>query len=87
MNCQRVCLAANCMSLLQCNIESLCPPPAPHITTLLKCVLQSQMKILTVSALVPKMESNITISASVKSDNRIKTKQNEIPFKAKKKTP
>jgi hypothetical protein len=33
------------------------------------------MKSLTVSELVPKMESNITISASFKSENRIKTKQ------------
>lgn len=34
--------------------ESLCPPPAPHVITSLQCVLNSQMKILTVSELVPK---------------------------------
>lgn len=81
----------NCQSVKQptaCHFynatESLCPPPAPHITTLLQCVPKSQMKILTVSELVPKMESNITISASFKSENRIKTAQQNPFFKRKK---
>lgn len=39
--------------------QSLCPPPTPHSTISLQCVLKSQMKILTVSELVPKMESKL----------------------------
>lgn len=83
MNCQSVKQPTACHFY---NVtESLRPPPAPHITALLQCVPKSQMKILTVSELVPKMESNITISASFKSENRIKTTKQSSFFFLKKK--
>lgn len=47
-------------------------------------VLKSRVKSLTVSKSVPKMESNITISASFKSENRIKNKT-KILLKEKRK--
>lgn len=82
MNCQSVKQPTACHFY---NVtESLRPPPAPHITALLQCVPKSQMKILTVSELVPKMESNITISASFNSENRIKNKT-KILLKEKRK--
>lgn len=70
------------MSLLQHKIESMPTPRSVYHN--FDSVLKSRVKSLTVSESVPKMESNITISASFKSENRIKNKT-KILLKEKKK--
>lgn len=70
------------MSLLQHKIESMPTPRSAYHN--FDSVLKSRVKSLTVSESVPKMESNITISASFKNENRIKNKT-KILLKEKRK--
>lgn len=84
-NRYRVCSLAYYISLfIQCRVESWCPPPARHFTTSLLCVCSnSAWKFIQSQNWYQNIQSNITISASLKSENRIKQAKKKIVLRKK----